>query len=398
MVGAKGDRIPSHSVPQLNLHDHPQQGLAGYRQCWLANAAWPLGVRLGRSDSVRCVACAILELSTYNICAMAKAESQPLPTLFGFLLLDDFTLLPVSSAIETVRMANCVAGSQVFRWQMISRDGGPVTASDGLSINADFEIGDESQSSNLDAIFVCGGTGVERFAARPVLRWLRACSGRGIALGSTSTGSYVLAKAGLLNGYRCSICWDNPGALTMEFPQVSFSRGIYTIDRDRFTSAGGTAPMDMMLYFVRRRLGLETSANVAQHFVQERLRNTRDRKHELLSQVVGGQSAKLAAAVELMESNIREPFSQAELASYVGLSRRQLQRLFKRYLMRSPSNYYLRLRLERARQMLFQTDLQIVEISSQTGFGSSSLFSANYKARYGKTPGADRAARCESAK
>ena len=326
------------------------------------------------------------------------AESQPLPTLFGFLLLDEFTLLSVSSAIETVRMANFVAGSQVFRWQMISRDGGPVTASDGLSINADFEIGDESQSSNLDAILVCGGNGVERFAARPVLRWLRACSERGIALGSTNTGSYVLAKAGLLDGYRCSIHRENVSALALEFPKISVSRGTYTIDRDRFTSAGGTAPMGMMLYFVRRKLGLETGANVANQFLHERIHDNDDRQHEPLRHVGGGQSAKLAAAVELMESNIREPFSQAELASYVGLSRRQLQRLFKKYLLLSPSNYYLKLRLERARQMLFETNLKIVEISAQTGFGSSSLFSANYKARYGKTPGADRAVIRHSAK
>ena len=208
----------------------------------------------------------------------------------------------------------------------------------------------------------------------------------------------MLAKAGLLDGYRCSIHWENFAALTLEFPKISFNRSIYTIDRDRFTSSGGTAPMDMMLYFVRRRLGLDFSARVAEHFVHERTRDVGNRRHDPSRHVAGGQSAKLAAAVELMESNIREPFSQAELASYVGLSRRQLQRLFKKYLLRSPSHYYLHLRLERARQLLFQTDLKIVEVSTQTGFGSSSLFSANYKARYGNTPGADRAASCKSAK
>ena len=324
---------------------------------------------------------------------MAKAEPHELPTFFGFLLLDDFTLISMSSAIETLRMANRVAGSRVYRWRMISRDGGAVTASDGLSINADFGIGDEAQTRTMDAFVVCGGEGVERFAAKPVLRWLRACSGRGRALGSTCTGSYVLAKAGLLDGYRCSIHWENYAALTLGFPNIAVSRSIYTIDRDRFTSSGGTAPMDMMLYFIRRQLGTEISAGVADQFVHERIRDPRDRQRVPLRHIVGGRSTKLVSAVELMESNIREPFSQIELASYVGLSRRQLQRLFQKYLLCSPSHYYLQLRLERARQLLFQTDLSIVEIAAQTGFVSSSHFSTTYKELFGNTPSAERAAR-----
>ena len=349
--------------------------------------------RTFQSVSRQYIVCAILDLSTYTKCAMAKAESQQLPTFFGFLLLDDFTHLSMSSAIETLRMANCVAGSQAFRWRMISRDGGPVTASDGLSINTDFGIGDETRSSTLSAIVVCGGEGVEFFAAKPVLRWLRASSRRGIALGSISTGGYVLAKAGLLDGYRCSIHWKNSAAVALEFPSISVSSSVYTIDRDRFTSSGGTAPMDMMLYFVRRLMGPKTSASVSEHFIHDRIRDTKGWEHEPLSQVDGAQSAKLAAAVELMESNIREPFSQAEMASYVGLSRRQVQRLFKKYLQCSPSHYYLHLRLERARQLLFQTDLKMVEIAAQTGFGSSSHFNTKYKELYGTTPSADRAER-----
>ena len=324
---------------------------------------------------------------------MAKAEPHELPKAFGLLLLDDFTLISMSSAIETLRMANRVAGSRVYSWRMISKDGGAVTASDGLSINADFGIGDEIRSRTVDAIVVCGGEGVERFAVKPVLRWLRACSARGLTLGSTCTGSYVLAKAGLLDGYRCSIHWENYAALSLGFPKIAVSRSIYTVDRDRFTSSGGTAPMDMMLYFVRRQLGPDISAGVADQFVHERIRDTRDRQHVPLRYVVGGQSKKLVAAVELMETNIREPFSQVELASYVGLSRRQLQRLFQKYLLCSPSHYYLQLRLERARQLLFQTDFSIVEIAAQTGFVSSSHFSTTYKELYGNTPNAERAAK-----
>ncbi len=323
---------------------------------------------------------------------MASNDPQKLPTCFGFLLLEDFTLISVSSAIETLRMANRVAKSQVYRWRTISESGGPVSASDGLSISADFAIGDD-RCRELDAVVVCGGERIERNCGKPVMHWLRACGARGLALGSTCTGSYLLARSGVLDGYRCSVHWEEYAALTEQFPNVTVSRSVYAIDRDRFTSSGGTAPIDMMLYFVRRQLGAEISAGVADQFVHDRIRDTRDLQHIPLRHQVGGQSAKLVAAVELMESNIREPLSQVELASYVGLSRRQLQRLFQKYLLTSPSRYYLYLRLARARELLFQTSMSIVEISAQAGFVSSSHFSTTYRELYGKTPSVDRADR-----
>ncbi len=324
---------------------------------------------------------------------MGNNDPRLMPTCFGFLLLEEFTLISVSSAIETLRMANRVAGSRIYRWRMISESGGPVTASDGLSISADFAIGGDVRSFGLDAVVVCGGERIGRHCEKPVLHWLRACGAQGLALGSTCTGSYLLAKAGMLDGYRCSVHWEEYAALIEQFPNVAVSRSIYTIDRDRFTSSGGTAPMDMMLYFVRRQLGAETSAGVADQFVHDRIRDARDLQHVPLRHQVGGRSAKLVAAVELMENNIREPLSQVELASYVDLSRRQLQRLFRKHLLISPSRYYLHLRLARARELLFQTSMSIVEISTQTGFVSSSHFSTTYRELYGKTPSVDRSDR-----
>ena len=322
---------------------------------------------------------------------MEKSHLQLMPTYFGFLLLGDFTLISVSSAIETLRMANREAGAEIYRWRMISASGGPVSASDGLSIGADFAVGDDIRSGELDAVVVCGGERIERHCEKSMMNWLRACSARGLALGATCTGSYLLAKAGVLDGYQCSVHWEEYAALTEQFPKVTVSRSIYMIDRDRFTSCGGTAPMDMMLYFVRQQLGAEISAGVADQFVHDRIRDARDLQHVPLRQRIGRRSAKLAAAVELMENNIREPLSQVELAAYAGLSRRQLQRLFQKYLLTSPSRYYLYLRLTRARELLFQTNMSIVEISVQAGFVSSSHFSTTYRELYGKTPSVDRA-------
>ncbi len=317
------------------------------------------------------------------------APSQ-LPTRFGFLLIEDFTLISMSSAIETLRMANRLMGRQFYTWKTISETGEAVCASDGICINANCGIDDPDALQDVGAIIVCGGRRVETQVTDPLLRWLKKAANAGAQLGSTCTGSYVLAKAGLLDGYRCSIHWENIASLTDMFPKVQVRRSIYTIDRDRLTSSGGTTPIDMMLYLVRRQCGPEITAGVAEQFVYERVRNPDDLQRVPLRHFVGKQSMKLVTTVELMEANIREPISQVELANYVDLSRRQLQRLFQKYLLCTPSRYYLQLRLQRARELLLQTDLGLVEIAAQTGFVSSSHFSKSYKELYGYAPSSER--------
>ena len=321
---------------------------------------------------------------------MREVTPLQLPARFGFLLIEDFTLISVASAIEPLRMANCLIGEEFYRWRTISETGEAVRSSDGLRINADRGIDDPDVLANLDAVIVCGGRRVEKQVTDPVVLWLRTAASAGLHLGSTCTGSYVLARAGLLDGYRCSIHWENMAALAELFPKVQVRRSTYTIDRDRLTSSGGTTPVDMMLYLVRRQCGPEITAAVAEHFMHERVRSADDPQRAPLRSFKGKQSMKLASVVELMEANIREPLSQLELASSVNLSRRQLQRLFQKYLACAPSRYYLQLRLQRARELLLQTDLGLVEIAAQTGFVSSSHFSKSYKELYDYSPGRER--------
>jgi transcriptional regulator GlxA family with amidase domain len=173
-------------------------------------------------------------------------------------------------------------------------------------------------------------------------------------------------------------------------------RSIYTIDRDRMTSSGGTTPIDMMLCLVRRQCGPAITAGIAEQFVYERVRNTDQMRPAAPPHLVGKQSTKLISAVELMDSNISEPISQAELAEYVDLSRRQLQRLFQKNVLCTPSRYYLQLRLQRARELLLQSDLSLLEIAVQTGFVSSSHFSKCYKELYGYSPSNERRAALRS--
>ena len=321
---------------------------------------------------------------------MTAAQDNHLPTRFGFLLVNDFTLISMSSAIEPLRMANRICGENVYRWKTISESGDAVRASDGLSLNVDSSIEDADVLAGVDVLVVCGGWNIEQNSTEGLVRWLRSIGKGRVGFGSTCTGSHLLAGAGLLDGYRCSVHWENMGSMTDLFPKTHVSRSVYTIDRDRFTCSGGTSPVDMMLHLIKRQCGPEVSAGVAEQFIYERIRRSSDKQRVPLKHVVGNQSEKLIVAVELMEANVREPISQVDIATYTGVSRRQLQRLFQRYLLCTPSRYYSQIRLARARELLHQTSMSLVEISALTGFISSSHFSKSYKEHFGHSPSAER--------
>lgn len=321
---------------------------------------------------------------------MSNEPTNKQPTRFAFLLVNDFTLMSMSAAIEPLRMANRLSGDSVYTWTIISESGDAVRASNGVSINVDRSIEAAQIAGNVDAVIVCGGWNIAQNTTETVLRWLRGISQSEVSLGSTCTGSYVLAAAGLLDGYRCSVHWENISSLADQFPRVHVSRNVFTIDNDRFTCSGGTSPVDMMLYFITRRCGPEVSAGVAEQFIYERVRHSSDQQRVPLRHVVGRQSEKLVIAVELMEANIREPMSQEDIAAYTGISRRQLQRLFQRYLLCTPSQHYQLIRLQRARELLHQTSISLVEIATMTGFVSSSHFSKRFKDHFGCSPRAER--------
>lgn len=293
-------------------------------------------------------------------------------------------------------MANRLCRKEIYEWRVITETGEAMLASDGLSINADSTISDPRLLDSLDIVIVCTGRRVENSYTKPVERFLKFANQKGISLGAICTGSYVLAKAGLLDGHRCSIHWENLASVTDAYPSVAVSRNVFTIDGKRFTSSGGTTPVDMMLHIIRGQCGPEVAAGVADQFIYERIRRSDDKQRIPLKHLVGNRSGKLLVAVELMEANIKEPIGQEELADYVGLSRRQLQRLFQRHLLCPPSRYYLQLRLQRARELLQQTNLSLVEISSLCGFVSTSHFSKSYKEFFGHSPSAERQIRATS--
>ncbi|MDH4563618.1 GlxA family transcriptional regulator [Pseudomonas sp. BN411] len=310
------------------------------------------------------------------------------PQSIGFLLLDNFTLISLASAVEPLRMANHLSGRELYRWYTLSQDARPVSASDGLQITPDSGL---DNAPALDAVIVCGGVDIQHSVSREHVQWLQSQSRQGRQLGAVCTGSWALAKAGLLDGFECSVHWECLAAMQEAFPRAGISTRLFSIDRNRYTSSGGTAPMDMMLHLIAREHGRELAAAISEMFIYERIRNEQDHQRVPLKHMLGTNQPKLQEIVALMEANLEEPIDLDELATYVDVSRRQLERLFQKYLHCSPSRYYLKLRLIRARQLLKQTAMSIIEVASVCGFVSTPHFSKCYREYFGIPPRDERA-------
>ncbi len=306
--------------------------------------------------------------------------TEALPARIGFYLVPQFSLIAFSSALETLRIANRLSGETLYEWVLISSDAQPVQSSSGISV--DVAHGTDHVDRGYHAILVCGGTNIHQLEDEAGVNWLRSHDKPATVLGAVCTGSYLLAKAELLNGYRCTIHWENLASAREQFPQLVISPELFEIDRNRYTCAGGTAPIDMLMCEVRNRHGSELAKRISEQFIVDRIRDQNDRQRVPLTQRIGASQPKLAEAVSLMEANIEEPMTLDELSYHVGLSRRQLERLFQRYLSCVPTRYYLELRLERARQLLLQTSMPIVDIALACGFISAPHFSKCYRDTY----------------
>lgn len=305
------------------------------------------------------------------------------PERIAFLLVPNFSMIAFTSAIEPLRMANQLSGKTLYQWCTLSDTGGPVVCSNGIAITPDFGL---TTSEQFSAVYVCGGIHINRAVSDESVNWLRTISKQKIVLGALCTGSYALAKADLLDGYRCTIHWENIASSREQYPHLVISPELFEIDRDRYTCAGGIAPLDMMLSIIRKTHGLQLATAISEQFMCERIRDQHDRQRVPLTQRIGTSQPKLAEAVSLMEANIEEPMTLDELSHHVGLSRRQLERLFQRYLSCVPTRYYLELRLERARQLLLQTSMPIVDIALACGFISAPHFSKCYRDTFSLPP------------
>ena len=299
------------------------------------------------------------------------------------LLVDGLSMMSLASAIEPLRSLNRLIDREAWRWRLASLDGGTVVASNGIPLPTEQA---DAALAGSDYFFVCGGLRIQSLDERRYHTLLRKAARSGIAVGSLSTGTYLLARAGLLDGYRCTIHWENRPALQEEFPNLLCTEKIYEIDRDRLTCSGGTAAMDLMLQLIVKRHGAELARRVANQFHHDRIRDERDSQS-------GGRLERLASlpppvrnAVRLMKRHTEDPISIAEIAERSGMSARQIERLFLRHLEMSPARYYLSMRIDRARELLLYSDRSILEVAVSTGFTSTSHFSHWFRRLGGMRP------------
>lgn len=305
----------------------------------------------------------------------------------GFLLMPDFTMIAFASAVEVLRMANHLSGRDCYSWCVLTVSGQPVPSSNGLAPCSVVSLED---AGPLDMVFVCGGVNVERHVDDRVTNYLRKLARSGVALGGLCTGTYALVKSGLLDGYRATIHWENMASLRESYEDIDFVEEIFVIDRDRITCTGGIAPMDMMLTLVKQDFGKVLVAEISDQFIVERVRDSHDRQHIPLAARVGFSNRALVDVASLMEANFEEPLTAIELADLAGLSLRQVQRMFRKSLGTTPTKYYLRMRLQRARELLLQSEMSITQIAIACGFQSTCHFSKSYRALYGCTPRSER--------
>ena len=311
------------------------------------------------------------------------------PRRFVFVLLDNFTMLCFACALESLRIANRMANKTLYEWEIMGEGGDIVHCSAGTSFRLDKDL-EEVQRD--DTVLLCGGIDVQAATTKKMLNWLRREARRGAMMGGLCTAGYSLAKAGLLDGKRATIHWENQDSFAEEFDEVELTKSVFVVDGNRVTTAGGTASIDLMLKFIAQDHGEELANAVADQLIYSSIRTDQDTQRLSIPTRIGVRHPKLSQVIQKMELNIEEPISPSILAKEVGMSTRQLERLFRRYLNRSPKRYYMELRLQKARNLLMQTDMSVINVALACGFASPSHFSKCYRAHYNTTPYRERGA------
>lgn len=296
----------------------------------------------------------------------------------------------LTSAIEPLRAANEISGIDAFAWKIISEDGERVDSSAKVGIDPDLVLGD---TASFDCLFLLSGPNAN-FASPKIsnghLRWMVR---HGVNIGSVSGGVFPLARSGLLEGLSCSVHWCYEAAFATEFPRLKMIDDVIVVDRNCYTVSGAAAVFDLMLHFIKEKLGNGVSTEVACWFQHPMVRG------QGVRQIVPTFRSKstedmlpkpISQAVQLFYEHMEERIGIAEVAEAVGLSARQLERKFKATTGQSPSCYYRMLRMRAARQMVMYTKDTISEIANLVGYATSTPMVRHYYDIFGITPEEER--------
>ena len=312
-----------------------------------------------------------------------RTENNDKTIRFIFVLLENFTLLSFASALDCLRLANRNCEVPRYSWILVGEGGETVKSSTETEFNLDDDLPELHRD---DRVILCGGIEIQKATTKKLMSWLRRESRKGVKIGGLCTAAYVMAKAGLLDGKKATIHWENQDSFAEDFPEVDLSKSVFKIDGNRMTTAGGTSSIDMFLQIISNDYGEDIANWVADQQIYSSIRTDQDTQRLSVPTRIGVRHPKLSQVIQMMEANIEEPISPSVLAKDVGMSTRQLERLFRRYLNRSPKRYYMELRLQKARNLLMQTDMSVINVALACGFASPSHFSKCYRSHYDTTP------------
>lgn len=319
--------------------------------------------------------------------AMADVKTEVGARNVTFLLMPSFSMLAFASAVEPLRAANEITNKRMFDWHLVSGDGAPVRSSSGIEIPV---AGALDRALNCWAVVVCGGQNSHLSSDRWTEACLRRLRFRGAKIGAISDGTYVLANAGLLDGSNCTIHWNCIEGFAETYPDIKLDDAIYHIDGDRFTCSGGTASLDLMLKLIELEFDRSLAMSISEQFLHSGVRDSETRQRHPKPESYQLANTHLGKAIRIMEQNLEETCSLEAICRAVGISDRNLQRQFSAHTKSTPRQYYMKLRLQRARSLLASTNMTITEVAVASGFISVSHFAKRYKRLYGATPREER--------
>ena len=299
-------------------------------------------------------------------------------------LIDGFPMMAYASVMEPFRAANHLADEHLYDWQHLAVSGGEVRASNGVTFHADHDL---EADTDYDIVFVCAGGNPKDIRAGRLLSWLRRVERTGCRIGGVSAGPFVLALAGLLDGYRCTIHWDHMPAFIETFPHLRVEGGLYVIDRGRLTCAGGIAGLDLAINLIAEDHGADLATAVRDWYISAEVRGGAGTQRSSLTERYGVRHDGLLKVLAYMEANIEEPAPRRERARIAGLSLRQLDRLFSSHLGETVSDHYHRIRLDHGRHLLQETAMPVTEVALACGYANAQHFSKKFKERFGLPPG-----------
>ncbi|GHA10675.1 GlxA family transcriptional regulator [Oceanisphaera arctica] len=309
------------------------------------------------------------------------------PQHIGFLLVPGFSLFGLTAMLDPLRHANHGSNRELYRWQLISEQGGAVRSSDDLDIMSDTGIHDLAV---CDTLIICSGYDPHARITPGLLGFIRKQASHGADIGCQDTGAYIAAAAGILDGYRATLHWENLDSTAEAFPRVNLVQELLVVDRGRFSCPGALSGLDMMLYLINTQHGNGLATMVSDGLIYTHKRAHSDPQRTSLQKRLDSRNPRLVEAVQLMERNLEEPLRISEIAAQLQLSEREIERLFRHYLQQTPSAYYRNLRLDQARWMLQQTSQSVTDISIACGFASLSHFTRSYQQRFDKNPSRER--------